>query len=65
MSSNIRVCGVTANSEPAGGDGGSGGNGNGWRQGTSSIVVDGVFFTPAEYKIYCLLQEIKAEVQGE
>ena len=54
----VKVYGVTANSEPAGGGGHSGG----WRDGILTINVDGVSFTPAEYKIYVLLKEIKLKL---
>ena len=43
----------------AGGAGGAGG----WQEGTLTYNVDGVSFTPAEYKIYCLLREIDKKLE--
>ena len=41
----------------------SAGHGGGWQEGTLTYNVDGVSFTPAEYKIYCLLREIDKKLE--
>ena len=44
---------------------GIGGDGGGWQEGTLTFSADGVSFTPAEYKIYTLLKEVKSKLEGE